>query len=138
MAIHPKAIYRFNATPINMPTALFFSTEMENTILKFIWNCKELQIEKKILKNNNKVEELKLTNFKTYYSIVVIKTVWYFLKDKYLDQWNRIENPEITHTSVITRVKRPFSGERIVCSTNDASTTGANSKTFRRNYKGKP
>lgn len=91
---------------------------------------------KKILKNNNKVEELKLPNFKTYYNTVIIMIGWNFLKDKYLEQWNRIECPDITHTSMIPRVKRPFNGERIVCSTSYARTTGANSKNFRRNYKG--
>lgn len=74
---------------------LFFAKIEEKNPKKLTLDSQMTLNSQNNLEKENKAGGLILSHFKTHYKTTVIKTVWFCDKNRYIDQWNRIQNPEI-------------------------------------------
>jgi hypothetical protein len=78
MVILPKAIYRFNAIPIKIPThTKKYFTDLERTILNSVFKDNRSSIVKTILNYERTMGDLTNLNHKPFYKAIEIKAAWY-------------------------------------------------------------
>ena len=79
--------------PNQITNGVFHRTRTK--LSQFIWKHKRPWLAKAVLTKKNGAGGIKLPEFILYYKATVIKTVWYWQKNRNIDQWNKIESPEI-------------------------------------------
>jgi hypothetical protein len=70
-----------------------------------------------------------MPDLKLYYRKIVIKTAWYWYRDRHVDQWNRIEDPGMNAPTdghlIFDKRAKTIQWKKIAFSTNSAGTTGS-------------
>ena len=104
---------QIQCNPYQATSHIFHRTRTNN--FKIFMEIQKASTSQSYLEKEDGTGGIKLPDFRLYYKATVIKTVWYWHKDRNIDQWNKIESPEEA---------RIYNGVKTISLTSGAGKTG--------------